>query len=68
MANIYKDIKQIKRSSECPRVAMINEEKPLVDQEDKSSSYLEHIETTCMFCDVVYIQSNTGRGGCGKYI
>ena len=47
MADIYKDIKQIKRSSECPRVAMINEEKPLVDQEDKSSSYLEHIETTC---------------------
>jgi len=52
MADIYKDIKQIKRSPECPRAAMINEEKPLVDHEDKSSSYLEHIEDTRMTFEI----------------
>jgi hypothetical protein len=36
MVDIYKDIKQIKRSSECPIVAMINDEKPLVYHENKS--------------------------------
>ena len=48
MADIYKNIKQIKRSSECPIVVMINEEKAFVDHEAKSSFFLEHIEDTCM--------------------
>lgn len=60
MADIYKDIKQIKRSPECQRVAMINEEKPLVDHVYKSSSYLEHIEDTCMTFEINL--SNTMAG------